>query len=236
MTQTSVSLDNGADVPTQKVGITQHDITQLAKMIGSLQSFTSKAQVEGAHNKDLFAEINSAVDISNAAFTQACASLGINPKWIEQKYANQYAERSLFAKASTHVALAGNGESCDARANLIKGLFGLAVSHGLFGQVALLELQRSSWEYGLADVYNAATRVCNMRDSLKHILLEEASAVIATAGDLWNANIRNKLRDIVWVAMSAEIAGADNEGAVARIKKAADALLRGVGIAPLYAV
>lgn len=236
MIQANVLLDNGADIPIQNVGITQHDMTQLAKMISDLQSFTSRVQVEGAHNKKLFAEINSAVDVSDTAFMQACASLGINPRWIEQKYTDQFTERSLFARASSHVALAGNGESCDARTNLIKGLFGLAVSYGLFGQVALLELQRSSWEHGLSDVHKATTKVCNVRDSLTHTLLEEASVVIATAGDSWNANIRNKLRDIAWVAMKAEITGVNDEGAIARIKKVADTLLRGVGIPPLHAV
>lgn len=235
MNHSNVILDVGAEGPA-KTGITQHDITQLAKMIGDLQSFVSKVQAEDAHNKKLFTEINLAVDVSNDAFMQVCASLSISPKWVEQKYADQFAARSLFANVSTYTALASNGESGKAQTNLIQGLFGLAVSHGIFGQVAVSELQRNSWEHGLTDVYEAAVRVGQVRDSITQILLEEVLRVVATAGDLWNANIRNRLRDIVWVAMEAETAGVPNERAIARIKKAADALLYGVGITPLHAV
>lgn len=225
----------GAGNRLQETGsIPQHEMILLAQMISGLQPLIPKVQA-GDAQKRLLAEFNHTAEVSNTAFQQACASLSINPMWIGQKYADQLVCRTLFTRVSVQSVVVTD-ETHNSQSNLIKGLFGLAVSHRIFGRATLVDLYQVSGERGLADVHEATIRVIQTRDSFTQFLLEEADKAITSAGDLWNANIRNKLRDIAFEAISLETAVVSNEEEVARIKRAVDALLQGVGITPLHVV
>lgn len=226
----------GAGNRLQETGsIPQHEIILLAQMISGLQPLTPMGQ-GGDAQKRLLAELNHTAEVSNAAFTQACASLSINPMWVGQKYADQLVCRTLFTGVSVQAVMVVTDETHKSQSNLIKGLFGLALSHRIFGRATLVDLYQMSGERGLADVHEATIRVIQTRDSFTQFLLEEAGKAITSAGDLWNANIRNKLRDIAFEAIDLETAVVSNEEEVARIKKAVDVLLHVVGVTPLHVV